>query len=66
MLSLTRKVGEKIIIGDRDVTVKVIAVKGNQVILQFDADPKITIHREEVYNRIQADKQNKGSNTNDK
>lgn len=53
MLSLTRKIGESIIIGDREITITVTAIKGTQVILTFDADPKIEIHREEIYERIQ-------------
>lgn len=53
MLSLTRRRGESIIIGDREITITVTAIKSNQVSLSFDADPKIEIHREEIYDRIQ-------------
>ena len=51
MLILTRKPGEKIIIGD-DVTVTVVSVKGKQVLLGIDAPLEIEVHREEVYLRI--------------
>ena len=51
MLILTRKSGEKIIIGD-DVTVTVVSVKGKQVLLGIDAPLEIEVHREEVYLRI--------------
>ena len=51
MLILTRKPGEKIIIGD-DVTVTVVSVKGKQALLGIDAPLEIEVHREEVYLRI--------------
>lgn len=52
MLILTRKVGEIIAIGD-DVKVQVIDIKGKQVRLGIKAPSEITVHREEVYQRIQ-------------
>ena len=50
-LILTRKVGEKIMIGD-EVEVTITAIQGNQVKLGITAPKDISIHREEVYNRI--------------
>lgn len=52
MLILTRKVGECITIGD-DIKIQVIEVKGRQVRLGIQAPSSYTIHREEVYMRIQ-------------
>jgi len=52
MLVLTRKIGEAISIGD-DVKIIVMQVKGKQVRLGIKAGPKTTVHREEVYQRIQ-------------
>lgn len=52
MLVLTRKVGEGIAIGD-DVKIIVMQIKGKQVRLGIKADQKTSVHREEVYQRIQ-------------
>ena len=52
MLILTRKVGERLIIGD-DIAVTVLSVKGNQVRVGVQAPADIAVHREEIYNRIQ-------------
>ena len=55
MLILTRRLGESVNIGD-DVTVTVLGVKGGQVRLGFTAPPDVAVHRQEIYERIQAEK----------
>jgi carbon storage regulator len=51
MLVLTRKAGEKLVIGD-NVTVTILSVKGVQVRIGIDAPLEIQVHREEIYQRI--------------
>ena len=52
MLVLTRKLGEGIAIGD-DIKIVVMQIKGKQVRLGIKASPSTTVHREEIYQKIQ-------------
>lgn len=56
MLILTRRVNETIMIGD-DVSITVLGVKGNQCRIGVTAPKEIEVHREEIYQRIQAEKE---------
>lgn len=52
MLILTRKVGEKIIVGDGEIVFEILNNKNGQVRIGIVAPDHISIHREEVFTRI--------------
>lgn len=56
MLILTRRVGTTLMIGD-EVTVTVLGVKGNQIRIGIKAPKDVAVHREEIYERIQSQRQ---------
>lgn len=58
MLILTRRISEELRIGD-DVTVTILGVSGNQVRVGINAPKNVSVHREEIYQRIQNDKAQK-------
>jgi carbon storage regulator len=55
MLILTRRIGETLMIG-AEVSVTIVGVNGNQVKLGINAPREVTVHREEVYERVQREK----------
>ena len=51
MLIVTRRVGERLIIGD-ELTVTILSIKGNQIRIGIDAPREVEVHRQEIYERI--------------
>ena len=64
MLILTRRVGETLMIGD-EVTVTVLGVKGNQVRIGVNAPKDVSVHREEIYERIKRENSPAGQDAGD-
>lgn len=65
MLILSRRLGESIVIGE-DVNITILGVTGNQIRIGIDAPKSVSVHRKEIYNKIntrsQADEPTRGSN----
>lgn len=55
MLVLTRKTGENIRIGD-NIIVTILEVRSGQVKVGIEAPPEVPVHRQEIYDRIQAER----------
>ena len=49
MLVLTRKVDEAVVIGNADIVIKVVEVRGDKVKIGFEASPDIPINRSELW-----------------
>ena len=49
-LILTRRIGERIMIGD-DVTLEILSIRGNQVRIGIDAPKEVAVNREEIHIR---------------
>lgn len=56
MLKLSRRIGESILIGD-DVRIVILSLQSNQVKIGIDAPKDVSVHREEVWLRIQQEKE---------
>jgi carbon storage regulator len=54
MLILSRKVNEKVMIGE-DISISIIEVRGDQVRLGVDAPKNVKVYRQEVFDAIKAE-----------
>lgn len=54
MLVLSRRLGETLIIGD-NVKISILGISGNQVRIGIDAPKDVSVHREEIYQKIQSE-----------
>ncbi|BFU60440.1 MULTISPECIES: carbon storage regulator CsrA [Rodentibacter] len=62
MLILTRKAGETVLLGD-DISITVLSVRGNQVKLGVKAPKDVSVHREEIYQRIRQGQEGSSSDS---
>ena len=62
MLILTRRIGESLRIGD-EISVTVLGIKGSQVRIGVNAPKSVSVHREEVYDRINDENSKNSENT---
>lgn len=58
MLVLSRKIGEKLFIDGGRITVEVVDVRGDKVRLGIEAPKDVSVHRQEVWVRIQMEQEN--------
>jgi carbon storage regulator len=56
MLILSRKVNERVVIGD-EITVSIIEIRGDQVRLGVNAPKTVKVFRQEIYDEIRAENQ---------
>ena len=54
MLILSRKVNEKVVIGE-DISISIIEIRGDQVRIGVDAPKKVKVFRQEVFDAIKAE-----------
>ncbi len=57
MLILTRRIQESLFLDGKRITITVLGIKGHQVRLGINAPKEVSVHREEVYERIQQEQQ---------
>ena len=58
MLILSRRIGESVTIGDdAEIVVTMLNIRGQQAKLGISAPQKVSVHRDEVFKRIQKQKQ---------
>ncbi len=62
MLVLSRRHDEQIVIAD-NIVITVVEILGDKVRLGFEAPREVTIHRKEVYDRIQRDQRQENEET---
>jgi carbon storage regulator len=63
VLILTRKIGERIIIND-NIAIEVLEIKGHQIRIGIKAPKDVSVHREEIFSKIQNETNNDMSVTN--
>jgi carbon storage regulator CsrA len=59
MLVLSRKLGERILVPSCEMSVTVVAIEGNTVRLGITAPPEVGVYREELWQRVCSEKEQK-------
>lgn len=60
MLVLTRRTGEGVIIGEKgEIEIVILGISGKQIRIGINAPKEISVHREEIYERIKLEKEKK-------
>ena len=54
MLMMTRRAGQKIVVGD-DITIEVVEVAGNTVRLGVNAPRSVPVYREEIWTAVRTE-----------
>jgi carbon storage regulator len=62
MLMMTRRAGQKIVLGD-DITIEVVEVAGNTVRLGVNAPRSVPVYREEIWTAVRAENEAAASAT---
>ncbi len=55
MLILTRRVGETLMVGE-EISITVLGIKGSQVRIGVNAPRTVSVHREEIFERIRSER----------
>ena len=56
MLVLSRQKNERVVIGDMEITITIVDIRGDKVRLGITAPTEIAVHRKEVYEAIQRER----------
>ncbi|MFK7857125.1 MAG: carbon storage regulator CsrA [Granulosicoccus sp.] len=64
MLVVSRGFGESIVIGD-DITVTILSIHGKHIRIGIDAPREVSVHRKEIYVRIQAEQNRENERKSD-
>ena len=54
MLILTRRIKEELVLGDDEITIEILGIKGNQVRIGINAPRDMPVHRREIFDKIKA------------
>jgi carbon storage regulator len=61
MLVLSRKIGEKIVIPQQNITLTVLEIRGDRIRLGITAPADVSVHRQEIWEKIHEQTQPAGS-----